>query len=112
MRHSAEAPRPPRRVSSCRTPPGWGISPTFPTPYEKERTRALRGWERSTERLPPGYRLDTTDAAVWVLRRPDGTAVSNHNVWTVTRKAVEAAAQDDHRARSKRGTLAFRYPSK
>jgi hypothetical protein len=72
-------------------------------PHQKERTLELRGWEQSTERLPLGYRLDTTDAAVWVLRRPDGTAMSNHSVWTVTRKAVERAAQDDHRARPKRG---------
>ncbi len=64
----------------------------------------MRGWERSTERLPPGYRLDTMgyrldtiNAATWVLRRPDGTAASYSSVWSATREAVERAARDDHR---------------
>ena len=55
-------------------------------------TSALRGWERDTEQLPPGYRLDTINAAIWVLRRPDGTAASYFSVWSATREAVERAA--------------------
>jgi hypothetical protein len=64
-------------------------------------TRALRGWERNAERLPPGYRLDTTDAATWALRRPDGTVVSYFCVWSVTREAVERAAREDHRIKGR-----------
>ena len=64
----------------------------------------MRGWERNTERLPSGYRLDTINAATWVLRRPDGTAASYFSVWSATREAVERAARDDHRRRSKRWT--------
>jgi hypothetical protein len=42
----------------------------------------VRGWERGNEeRLPPGYRMDTTDAAVWILRRPDGTVAGYFGVW-------------------------------
>jgi hypothetical protein len=41
----------------------------------------VRGWERGNEeQLPPGYRMDTTDAAVWILRRPDGTVVGYFGV--------------------------------
>jgi hypothetical protein len=65
----------------------------------------LRGWERYTERLPPGYRLDTTDAAIWVLRRPDGTPASYFSAWSATREAVERAARNDHRIRPKRRTI-------
>jgi hypothetical protein len=48
--------------------------------------------------------LDTINAAIWVLRRPDGTAVSYFSVWSATREAVERAARNDYRIRSKRGT--------
>ena len=64
-------------------------------------TGTLRGWERNTERLPPGYRLDTIDAAIWVLRRPDGTPASYFSAWSATREAVERAARADRRIRSK-----------
>jgi hypothetical protein len=67
-------------------------------------TGALRGWERNKERLPPGYGLDTINAAIWVLRRPDGTAASYFSAWSATREAVERAAREDHRTRSKRRT--------
>jgi len=39
-----------------------------------------------------------------VLRRPDGTAASYFSVWSATREAVERAARDDRRIRSKRRT--------
>src|SRR3712207_1992016 len=81
-----------------------------PAPLGKECTGALRGWERGSERLPPGYRLDTTDAAIWVLRRPDDTAVSYFCAWSATREAVERAAREDHRTRSKRSTPTPPYP--
>jgi len=61
-------------------------------------TGALRGWERDTQRLPPGYGLDTIDAAIWVLRRPDGTAASCFGAWSATGEAVERAAGDDRGA--------------
>jgi hypothetical protein len=67
-------------------------------------TGALRGWERHTERLPPRYRLDTIDAAIWVLRRPDGTAASYFSVWSATREVAERAARDDRRIVSKQRT--------
>jgi hypothetical protein len=57
----------------------------------------LRGWERNEERLAPGYSLDTIDAAIWVLRRPDGTAASYFGAWSVTREGVERAAREDRR---------------
>ena len=74
----------------------------FPRPIgEGVGTRTLRGWERNTERLPQGYRLDTIDAAIWVLRRPDGTPASYFSAWSATREAVERAARADRRIRSK-----------
>ena len=61
----------------------------------------VRGWERGNEeQLPPGYRMDTTDAAVWILRRPDGTVAGYFGVWGANRRAVERAARDDHRRRA------------
>jgi len=69
----------------------------------------MRGWERGRERLPPGYCLDTSDPAIWALRRPDGTATAYFSAWSATREAVERAARDDddevdrrRRRRSKR----------
>lgn len=64
----------------------------------------MRGWERGRERLPPSYRLDTSDPAIWVLRRPDGTVTAYFSAWSATREAVEHAARDDdnRRRRSKR----------
>jgi len=66
----------------------------------------MRGWERGRERLPPGYRLDTSDPAIWALRRPDGTATAYFSAWSASREAVERAARDDdddrRRRRSKR----------
>ncbi len=56
----------------------------------------MRGWERGEQaRLPPGYRLDTTDAALWALRRPDGTVARYFCVWVASRKEVERAAGHD-----------------
>jgi hypothetical protein len=36
----------------------------------------MRRWARGREWLPPGYRLDASDGAAWVLRRSDGTATT------------------------------------
>jgi hypothetical protein len=70
-------------------------------------TGALRGWERHTERLPSGYRLDTIDVAIWVLGRLDGTAASYFGVWSATREVVERAAGEDRRVVSKQRTTLF-----
>lgn len=59
----------------------------------------MRGWESKGEHLPPGYRLDTSDAASWVLRRPDGTAVARFGVWVASREDIERAARNDHKSR-------------
>jgi hypothetical protein len=72
----------------------------------------LRGWQWNTERFPPGYRLDTINVATWVLRRPDGTAASYFGVWSATREAVERAAREDRRMRSKGGTRPSPYSAK
>ena len=69
----------------------------------------MRGWDRGREWLPPGYRLDTSDSAAWVLRRSDGSATAYFGAWGATREAVERAARDDHRRKSKRRTPT--YPS-
>ena len=64
------------------------------------------------EQLPPGYRLDTIDAAIWVLRRPDGTSASYFSAWSATREAVERVARADRRIRSKkRASRASPYSS-
>lgn len=60
----------------------------------------MRGWESKAERLPPGYRLDTSDAAAWVLRRPNGTAVARFGVWGATREDVEWEARNDYKSRN------------
>ena len=63
----------------------------------------MHGWEQGEhEQLPPGYLLDTTDAAVWALRRPDGTAVSYFGAWSARREAVERTASEDYRRRKVR----------
>lgn len=63
----------------------------------------MRGWGRDEqELLPPGYRLDTIDAAVWALRRPDGTAVRYFGVREANRKEIERAAREDYRRRSRK----------
>jgi hypothetical protein len=59
----------------------------------------MRGWESKGEHLPPGYRLDTSDAASWVLRRPDGTAVARFGVWDASRESVERVARNDYKGR-------------
>jgi hypothetical protein len=51
--------------------------------------------------VAPGYGLDTSDGGTWALRRPDGTAVSYFGAWGATRKAVERAAKEDHKRRSR-----------
>jgi hypothetical protein len=62
------------------------------------------GWERGRERLPPGYRLDTSDPAIWALRRPDGTATAYFSAWSASRESVEQAARDDDNRRRRRRT--------
>ena len=65
----------------------------------------MRGWERGEEeRLPPGYRVDTTDAAVWILRRPDGTVAGYFGAWGASRRALERVAGEDYRKRAHRST--------
>jgi hypothetical protein len=49
--------------------------------------------------------VDTTDAAIWILRRPDGTVAGYFGVWGASRRAVERAARDDHRSRARHFTL-------
>ena len=62
----------------------------------------MYGWNQGQEEhLPPGYSLDTSRAASWVLRRPDGTAAGYFGAWGVSREAVEKAAREDHRKRSR-----------
>jgi hypothetical protein len=61
----------------------------------------VHGWERGQEeRLPPGYRLDTSDVAIWALRRPDGTVAGYFSAWGTSRRAVERTARDDYRSRT------------
>ena len=74
--------------------------------------RTLQGWERNTERLPPGYRLDTIDAAIWVLRRPDGTPASYFSAWSATREAVERAARADRRIKGPRRIRSKKHGSR
>jgi hypothetical protein len=57
----------------------------------------MRGWERRGVHLPPGYRLDTYDAASWVLRRSDGTAVARFGVWDASREGIERVASKDQK---------------
>lgn len=73
--------------------------------HNRRMTHAVRGWERGEEeRLPPGYRVDTTDAAVWTLRRPDGTVAGYFGAWGASRRAVERAARDDYHKRATHST--------
>src|SRR3712207_2380960 len=54
---------------------GYG-SPLCPRGGKLHRrcTHDMRGWEPGRQEwLPPGYRIDTTDAAIGVLRRSDDT---------------------------------------
>ncbi len=46
--------------------------------------------------LPPGYRLDRSDADVWTLRRPKGWVVAHFSAWGVTKEAVEQTAWEDY----------------
>jgi hypothetical protein len=46
--------------------------------------------------------VDTTDAAIWILRRPDGTVAGYFGAWGASRRAVERAARDDHHRRRAR----------
>ncbi len=49
--------------------------------------------------LGNGYRLDLVSVpSVVVLRREDGTEVARFSVWDATSKAIEQAAQEDHRS--------------
>jgi hypothetical protein len=57
----------------------------------------VKGWERKAEHLPPGYLLDTSDAASWILRRSDGTVVARFGVWSVSREIIERAACNDYK---------------
>jgi hypothetical protein len=66
----------------------------------------MQGWEQGQERLPPGYRLDTSDPATWALRRADGTAIACFSAWSAARESVERAARDDdHRRRKSKSKL-------
>lgn len=47
-------------------------------------------------RLPPGYRLDTSDPDVWALRRPEGWVVAYFSARGATREAIERTAREDH----------------
>jgi hypothetical protein len=52
-------------------------------------------WEEP--RLPPGYRLDSSDPDVWALRRSEGWVVAYFSARGATREAIERAAWDDYR---------------
>ncbi len=48
--------------------------------------------------LGNGYRLDlVSDPKAIVLRREDGSEVARFSVWDATSKAIEQAAEKDHR---------------
>jgi hypothetical protein len=62
-------------------------------PAHRRRTLYVRGWERGgQEWLPPCYRVDTTDAAMWVRRRSDSTVPAGKD--TTDRPASEVARQE------------------
>jgi hypothetical protein len=46
-------------------------------------------------RLPPGYRLDRSDADVWTLRRPEGWVVAHFSARSATEEAIEQTAWED-----------------
>ena len=103
--HMTDALSPPKPVSCSPYRCRGGDTPLrFPRPIgEEEGVRAhLAGlgtkYGAASPGLPPG---DTIDAAIWVLRRPDGTPASYFSAWSATRKAVERAARADRRIRSK-----------
>ena len=63
----------------------------------------MRGWEPGRQEwLPPGYRIDTTDAAIGVLRRPDDTVAGYFGVWGASKTTIERTARNDHRNRARR----------
>jgi hypothetical protein len=47
-------------------------------------------------RLPPGYRLDTSDPDVWALRRAEGWVVAYFSAWGATKEAIEQVAWEDY----------------
>jgi hypothetical protein len=53
---------------------------------------------RGTEELclPPGYRLDRSDPAVWALRRLEGWVVAYFSARGATREAIEQTAWADY----------------
>jgi hypothetical protein len=44
--------------------------------------------------------VDATDAAIWTLRRPDGTVAGYFGACGASMRAVEKAARDDYRRRA------------
>jgi hypothetical protein len=48
-------------------------------------------------RLPPGYRLDRSDPAVWALRRCEGWVVAYFSTRGATKGAIEETAWEDYR---------------
>ncbi len=74
----------------------WSFWPVRLTLGERYHERLMRGWERGREQLPPGYCLDTSDTAVWVLRRADSTAVARFSAWGAIKEMVEQVAKRDH----------------
>ena len=47
-------------------------------------------------RLPPGYRLDRSDADVWTLRRPAGWVVARFSARGAAKEAIEQTAWEDY----------------
>jgi hypothetical protein len=52
-------------------------------------------------RLPPGYRVDRSDADVLVLRCPHGKAVAYFSARGATAEAIEQEARTHHRERNR-----------
>jgi hypothetical protein len=48
--------------------------------------------------------VDATDAAIWTLRRPDGTVAGYFGACGASMRAVEKAARDDYRRRASHST--------
>jgi hypothetical protein len=64
--------------------------------------RLIGGTGSSREvRLPPGYRVDRSDADVLVLRCPNGTAVAYFSARGATAEAIEQEARTHHRERNR-----------
>ena len=55
-------------------------------------------------RLPPGYRLDTSDPDVWALRRTEGWVVAYFSARGATREVIEEAAWETTKAQERRST--------